>query len=99
MTQNWLREAFRVSGYGIMGWLLRGKGCLFLLPILIRTEPRNLLELPVKMLHILIAAALSDVRDRVGGHGEQVAGALNAASYYILNHRDTEQLLINMLEI
>ena len=53
-----------------MGWLLRGKGCLFLLPILIRTEPRNLLELPVKVFHILIAAALSDVSDRVGGHGE-----------------------------
>ena len=82
-----------------MGLLLRGKGCLFLLPILIRTEPRNLLELPVKMLHILIAAALSDVRDRVGGHGEEVAGTLNAASYYILNYRDAEQLLINMLEI
>ena len=82
-----------------MGLLLRGKGCLFFLPILIRTEPRNLLELPVKMLHILIAAALSDVRDRVGGHGEEVAGTLNAASYYILNYRDAEQLLINMLEI
>lgn len=82
-----------------MGWLLRGKERLFFLPILIRTEPRNLLELPVKMLHILIAAALSDVRDRVGGHGEEVAGTLNAASYYILNYRDAEQLLINMLEI
>ena len=82
-----------------LDFVFENKECLFLLPILIRTEPRNLLELPVKMLHILIAAALSDVRDRVGGHGEQVAGTLNAASYYILNYRDAEQLLINMLEI
>ena len=82
-----------------MDFVFENKERLFLFPILIRTESRNLLELPVKVLHILIAAALSDMRDRVGGHGEEVAGTLNAASYYILSYRDTEQLFINMLEI
>lgn len=75
------------------------KECLFLPPILIRAEPSNLLELPVEMLDVLISAAFRDVCDGVGGHGEEIAGALNAASYYVLNYRDTEQLLIYVLEI
>lgn len=78
------------------GWT---KDCSFFLPILIRAEPRNLLELPVEMLHILIAAYLGNVCNGVGSHGEEVAGALNAASYYVLNHGNTEQFLVDMLKI
>lgn len=51
------------------------------------------------MLHILIAAYLGNVCNGVGSHGEEVAGALNAASYYVLNHGNTEQFLVDMLKI